>query len=492
MRAVSQITSVNPDGFAMNFIELARELSVHSARPQLTENFYHDFLSSSSEEKLTAVIVEFIEVAGSEAKTAEKLRHLAGKSGLSSDESQAFETYLARIFTGGAQEKKKSPELDFSRKLQEYEQIIAVLHSELKDSKFLCSNLESKVGSLKQLNSALEERVGELERQASENHDEANRSFIIREQSSREQFVQERIELEQKNQKLERQLGRETEDRISFQAKLHQAEEQLAIANDQLRKLSETHVPKAVLKKLEDEKVELETRVSTLENTAYAEISERTGLQEQIARLKERHDSQREFAEQSHRREIEELRRQLEDSRRANEDLEKKVREVAAAGPSDAGRDARPRESPTPMIFPTILRASELPATNAQMLAQFDDFHAKFDELRQRYDQENELLKNTIKSLKEEVTILRRQHDNSNTLKSMTGLSSRDLSQLKKNDTMADEVIDKLVKMENANKLLKYDNKRLREQLEVVDAKRTEQLNSLYSSIVEFKRYLDH
>lgn len=462
----------------MGAIELAQDFGSRSARLDLDETFYARFAESAKEEKLLAVVVGAIGLAGAEEAAAERLASAVERGGLSDVEAKELKEFLARLM-GGARE---GP-VDFSRKFQEYEHTIQVLTSELRDARAAADLSAARSARLGANCEALEERLAEIERRASEARDEAELGFFEREKNKEEHWKALQRNWESRRAELENSLAQEKDEVALLTQRLRDADTQLHEAENKLAKLEGTRVDRLIFERVDAERATLERKVAELENSAMTTESQRRATEESFLRVKERLEAEKRKSEADYEAKVQNLTQKLEAAER-----KARAKEVAAEGPAEAGPWA-----PAPLDIPStpreIFRSSI--SFEPRSLNQFDHFHDKLEELRSKFDEENENLKRTVRDLKEELSLLKLNSNPQTSIRSLASLSMKDLSASKKSEKLSDEFVEKMVKLEHSNKLLKYDNRSLREKLQASEERRIQELATLYDAVVGYKQYLD-
>lgn len=385
-------------------------------------------------------------------------------------------------------ELNSAPQRDLSAKIKEYENHISKLTAENEEKAQKVSYLEKRCENYQTENSKLRDEITQLTLYMSDSKDEYMQQMRDREHHLKSNFETERINFENTIVNL-RSQNLELKDSVSqMKIQLDHAESKVKEQTIALSKISEDHIPKIQYDQLLAEKIELDKKALQQENTLLTEASQMEAYKQQIQ--KQRADFENLNQEYNLRvAEVEEMRSQL----RRQEQI---VRETLEKSESRIHPEQMSFSYKFPQIEESNLNALAFNQgygadMNHELMVKFETLQNKFEEHRLQSQREAEELKHRNAELQHELLKTRSQaqivlNDQQLSHRSLRDISTKDFSIIKKTTDISDELVEKIVRMEQQNKKLKTDVKVLNQMISRNSEANYQQLSLVFSILMAY------
>jgi len=381
-----------------------------------------------------------------------------------------------------------TPQRDFSVKFKEYENQITKLSVDIEEKTQKVSYLERRCENYQSENSKLRDEIARLTVYMSDSKDEYSQHIRDREQHLKSVFDSERSDFENMITNLRSQNAELKESIIDLKMQLHHAEVKIKEQLVAITKISESHVPKTQFDKILSEKVELDKIVLQQENTLLTEASQMDAYKQQIQ--KQRADFEILNQEYNLRvAELEEMRSQLRKQEQvARETLERSESRIHPEQMSFSYKFPQIEESNLNALAFNQGYGADM---NHELMIKLETLQNKFEEHRLQSQKETEELKRHNAELQQELLKTRSHaqlvaNDHQLSQRSVRDISTKDFSIIKKTTDISDELVEKIVRMEQQNKKLKIDVKVLNQMLSRNCEVNYQQMSTLFNAFMAY------
>ena len=367
------------------------------------------------------------------------------------------------------------------RRMLETDKRVETLAKDLADARTQAEVANNKLLTYEYQNKMMKVRIEELEKKLILMQDNQAREFEIMERNAKMRFDEAEEKMKLTIKSLRHEIETLENKNMMLLQVANDANEDVERQRTTSRNLKDETVPRILFEKLQDEKLDLEQRLIEKDNSMHVELSEATTLKEQLTRQKKKYEQQLLEREMKYKCEINELTKR-------NGEISIRLEEAEKLGLSVIPRK-KTNTSPS-RIDPddeSMMNFLTQNTENKQMLQRFDNFQSVIDGLKTGFYTENEKLRGKITQLNEELGLLKSKNFNDQSFnKSMNVLNSRDISQAKKGEDISGDFVEKLVKLEQSNKMLKRENKMLMSKIEKDICFHRYQLDLIMSTVMSY------
>ena len=357
----------------------------------------------------------------------------------------------------------------FENQINEYEGRIIELTDNLSNAKRELAQYKEINDKLYKENSNLKKRVESLTVELTQMSDKSKKNleskFIAKEMN----YQKEIKTLQQKMQELMLEKDQIHNKLIKVKQKKKALKEENMSQNKALSDISENYIDREELAKHRKEKEEYQRKLLALENDYALEVSETKSLKSAIKK-KDKELKDLKQKDKDYHKKINELRERVDSQAQGN------LIKSNLTNPVNRGRHAQ-----IDLLGDDVSDLSdyELPGRGLRKDRSFDNVNMNIEKLNRNLDQlrmaknieNNELsqmvskLQDEIKHLKKKMSTSRTNESNFVTNRTTSRLKSRDLSAIRKNPEMSDELVQKIIGMEKKIKTLTNENKYLHQSI---------------------------
>ena len=357
----------------------------------------------------------------------------------------------------------------FENQISEYENKIIILTDNLSNTNRELAQHKEVNDKLYKENSILKKRVEELTIQLTQLSDKNKKDLG-------DKFKTKELTYQKEIKDLKRKLQDLTLEKDQIQTKLIKTKQKKKILKEEnlsqnkaLSDISDNYIDKEELDRHKKEKDEMQMKLLELENNYVLEVSETKSLKSAIKK-KEVELKMLKQRDKDYLKKINELRDRVDSQAQGNNLMKSNLTNPHLKGRNQLdliGDDA------------SDLSDFDLPGRGIKRDKSFDNINFNIEKLNKNLDQlraakkiENEELSQTIFQLRDEIKHLKKKinkpkPDDSNfvTNRTTSRLKSRDLSAIRKNPEMSDELVQKIIGMEKKIKTLTNENKYLHQSI---------------------------
>jgi hypothetical protein len=353
-----------------------------------------------------------------------------------------------------------SNQKDFTHKFKEYEGQITKLSDALNDQTKKTEYLEEKCDGYFNENSRLKDEIARITIFLSESKDEYFQQVREKEIQLKSRFESEREELENLINSLKLQKNELMDSIMDVKSQLELSQIKIKEQAQVISKVGDEYIKKDQYEALLREKNQIDKKVLQLENSVITESSQRETYKNQLSIL-------RQNIEESHKEQTN-LRAEIDELHLKLKHQIVITKETIEKSELRAGQDQMNFSYKFPQVEESQLNSLAFgihkPDQNQELMIKFEQLQNKFEEHRLQSQKETETLKKQNRDLQNELFKSKSQNmmisEERNIIqKSIRDIGSKDFSSIKKSADISDELIEKIVRMEQLNKKLKNELK---------------------------------